>query len=127
MAARASVPQGRPPKAGGGSMDHGGAVLSLRESADGVGFWIHVTPRSRHEKVAGSHGDALKVSVKAAPVEGAANAACVELLARALDVRRADVKMDPAARGRRKRVRINGEPAALCLRLRQLAGDETGQ
>ncbi len=81
-------------------MDAGGAVLSLRESADGVDFWIHVTPRSRHEKVAGLHGNALKLSVKVPPpVEGAANAACVQLLARALKLRRADVEMDPPVEG----------------------------
>jgi uncharacterized protein (TIGR00251 family) len=102
-------------------------VLSIVESSSGVAFWIHVTPRSRREKVRGTHGDALKVHVTAAPVDGAANAACVAALAGALAVRRRDVEMDPASKGRRKRVRINGDPGALGARIRELAAGEDGQ
>jgi uncharacterized protein YggU (UPF0235/DUF167 family) len=54
-------------------------------------------------------------------VEGEANAACVRVLARALEVGRAAIDLDPAARGRRKRVRVVGDPAALEQRLRGLA------
>jgi uncharacterized protein YggU (UPF0235/DUF167 family) len=44
--------------------------------------------------------------VKEAPVEGAANAACVRVIARALGVGRDSVELDPASKGRRKLVRI---------------------
>jgi uncharacterized protein (TIGR00251 family) len=86
-----------------------------------VAFWIHVTPRSRRERVGGTHGDALRVSVSAPPAGGAANAACVEALARALEVRRGAVELDPGSRSRRKRVRVLGEAGALARRLRELA------
>jgi len=97
------------------------AGLTVQRAAEGCTFWIRVTPRARHEAVGGLHGDALRVAVGAPPVEGAANAACVRLLAEALEVRRDAVELDPASRGRRKRVRVTGDAAALEARLRRLA------
>ena len=87
----------------------------------GLSFWIHVTPRARRAAVGGLHGEALRVAVTEPPVDGRANAACVSVLARAFAVRRADVELDPAARGRRKRVRIRGRCAPLEARLAELA------
>jgi len=101
-----------------------GDVLSIREIADGVAFWIHVTPRAKRPGVAGCHGDALRVSVSEAPVEGLANAACVRALAAALGVRRGAVALDPKSRGRRKRVRVSGVSEELRQRLGELAAAE---
>jgi uncharacterized protein YggU (UPF0235/DUF167 family) len=84
-----------------------------------------VTPRSRRERVGGTHGDALRVSVGAAPAEGAANAACVKALARALGVRSGAVELDPGSRSRRKRVKVVGEAEALARRLEELAAEST--
>ena len=100
-------------------------MLSLSRSPEGVEFWIHVTPRSRHERVAGTHGDALRVSVTAPPVEGAANAACGK--ARALGVRRSAVELDAGSRGRRKRVKVAGDAGELARRLGELAGEPGSQ
>ena len=92
-----------------------GAGPSFRRSSDGVSFWIHVSPRAARERVGGLHGDALRVAVKEAPVEGAANTACVRAIARALGVGRDAVTIDPASKGRRKMVRVrvpeDGAPA----------------
>ena len=88
---------------------------------DGLGFWIHVTPRARREAVGGRQGDALRVSVKAPPVGGRANAACVDALAEAFGVPRSDVEIHPGAKGRRKRVRLNGETRSLERQLQKLA------
>jgi len=102
-------------------------VLRVLESSEGVAFWIHVTPRSRRQRVGGTHGNALRVSVGAPPVGGAANAACVQALARALGVRRGAVDLDPGSRGRRKRVRVAGNTEALARRLSELAGEQAAQ
>lgn len=84
-------------------------------------FWIHVTPRASRDAVGGRHGEALRVTVKAPPVEGRANAACAAALAEAFGVRRSAVHLDPAARGRRKRVRIAGAADSLARRFEELA------
>jgi len=96
--------------------------LDIDPQADRVCFWIHVTPRARKAQVGPLHGDALRVAVGAPPVEGKANAACVHALSEALDVPRHDVGLDPAAKGRRKRVTVLGDPQALSARLHALAG-----
>lgn len=93
--------------------------LELREGC--VLCWIHVTPRARRPGIGGMHGDALRVAVAAAPEAGAANAACIEALARALGVRRSDVSLESGARGRRKRIRVEGSPERLGAALRRFA------
>lgn len=102
-------------------MTGGSDVLSIHETSEGVSFWIHVTPRAKRPAVAGCHGEALRVAVSEPPAEGLANAACARALAAALGVKRADVEIDPKARGRRKRVRVTGAPGDLGPRLRELA------
>jgi uncharacterized protein len=96
-------------------------ALALELRPDGVRFWIHVTPRARRPGVGGTQGDALRVAVSAPPVGGAANQACVAALAEALACRRSEVILDPAARARRKRVDVRGDPEPLAKRLRALA------
>lgn len=88
---------------------------------DAFAFWIHVTPRASREAVGGRHGEALRVAVKAPPVEGRANAACTAALAEAFGVRARAVELDPGARGRRKRVRIHGPAGELERRFAELA------
>jgi uncharacterized protein len=98
-------------------------TVAYSASPEGIAFWIHVTPGAKRQAVGGAHGDALRIAVQAPPVEGRANAACVEALACAFEVKRPAVALDPAARGRRKRVRIAGDSAALAARLAALAGE----
>ena len=97
------------------------AGFGLARTESGVAFWIHVSPRSRRPNVGGVHGDALRVAVSEAPIDGAANEGCARALALALGIRRAAVALDPASTGRRKRVRIEGDSEALADRLLGLA------
>ena len=55
---------------------------------------------------------ALLVRLAAAPVDGAANAELIEILARALHVPKRDVSIVSGDRSRHKRVRIAGMDAA---------------
>ena len=80
-----------------------------------------MTPRARRARVGGAHGGALRVSVTAPPSEGKANGACIAALAEALDLPRRRVELDPASKGRRKRVRIRGHGEVLEAALRALA------
>jgi len=98
-------------------------AVACSASPNGIAFWIHVTPGAKRAAVGGAHGDALRVTVRAPPVEGRANAACVEALASAFGVKRPAVALDPAARSRRKRVVLAGDSAALAARLAALAGE----
>jgi len=86
-----------------------------------VSFWIHATPNARTIGVGGLHGDALRVRVRSAPVGGAANAECVELLAEALAIPEATIALSAGAKGRRKRVSIDGDSTRLAAELLLLA------
>jgi len=90
-------------------------VLAITERADGrpvVRFKVRVQPRSSRAEVAGIHGDALKVRVRAAPVEGAANAAVIEVIAAALGVPRRSVQIVSGTSSRSKTVEVAGLLAA---------------
>jgi uncharacterized protein (TIGR00251 family) len=73
-----------------------------------VRFRVRVQPRSSRPGVDGLHGDALRVRVGAAPVEGAANEAVTALLAEALGVARRSVRIVGGASSRTKVVEVDG-------------------
>jgi uncharacterized protein len=69
---------------------------------------VQVVPRASRAVVGPAIGDRLRVAVTAPPVDGAANAAVIEALAAAFDVRRAAISIVRGETGRRKTVRIEG-------------------
>ena len=88
--------------------------LRVEERGDGVRFAVRVTPRASRAKVGGVIAGALKLSVNAPPVDGAANAAVVDLLARALGVARGRVTIVGGERARQKVVAVSGiDPGAV--------------
>jgi uncharacterized protein (TIGR00251 family) len=58
--------------------------------------------------VAGLHGDAIKIRLKAPPVDGAANEELIRFVAHRLRIPRDAVQLAAGATGRRKRLRITG-------------------
>jgi len=75
---------------------------------------VQVVPRASRVAVGPAVGDRLRVAVTAPPVDGAANAAVIDALARAFGVRRAAVRIVRGETGRRKTVEIDGgDPATL--------------
>ncbi len=96
--------------------------MEIRVADGGVEFWVHVRPRASRASVGGQHDGALQVQVRAAPVDGAANAAVCEAVANALGLRSRAVQLVAGARSRRKRLRAEGDLPALRSRLEALAG-----
>jgi uncharacterized protein (TIGR00251 family) len=82
---------------------HGVVVVS-----GGVRFAVYVQPRASRSEVVGMHGDAFKIRLAAPPVDGAANEALVELLARKLGKPKAAVRIVSGERSRRKVVVVEG-------------------
>ena len=84
----------------------------IEAAADGgVVISIVVVPRSSKAGISGTRGDALLVRLHAAPVDDAANAELVDVMASALGRPRRDVSIVAGARSRRKRVRVVGVDA----------------
>jgi len=73
---------------------------------------VHAQPGARRSEVQGVHGDAIKIRIKARPVDGAANQALLELLAEAMTVPRSRCALIAGETGRRKRVRVEGPDRA---------------
>ncbi len=69
---------------------------------------LRVAPKSAKDAVVGWHGAALKIKVRAAPEDGKANAAVIELLAETLGLPRKSVVLESGHASRDKRVRITG-------------------
>lgn len=87
-------------------------MLHVTATAQGIRLTVHVQPRAKSPGVGGLHGDALKVRVSAAPVDGAANEAVAQALAAAFGVAARDVRVVAGASARRKVVDIDGASVA---------------
>ncbi|HVG72029.1 MAG TPA: DUF167 domain-containing protein [Vicinamibacterales bacterium] len=80
----------------------------ITQSGDSVLITVRVIPRATRSHIAGTRNDALLVRLSAPPVDGAANAELVEVLAAALDVPRRDISLIAGERSRTKRVQVRG-------------------
>ena len=91
----------------------------LLVSGDAVIVTVHAQPGAKSPGVAGAHGDALKIRVSAPPVDGKANRAIAESLARSLGVPSSHVSLLSGETSRRKRFRLEGvDPARVVELLR---------
>src|SRR5262245_23333029 len=69
---------------------------------------LRVSPGATSTVLVGRHGDAWKIRVAAPPERGRANGAVLDLVASALDVPRADLRLVAGAGGRDKLVEVTG-------------------
>jgi uncharacterized protein len=86
-------------------------MITIRENAGGVSFAVKVQPRAKRNGLAGVVGEALKLALTAPPVEGKANAACIEFLAALLNVPPTSVTIVAGHSSRNKSVRVTGVSA----------------
>ena len=94
-------------------------MISIREEDGGIIFAVRVLPRSSRTEIAGEHEGALKVRLAAPPVDGAANAELIKLLAKKLGVAKSAIAIVSGETSKTKRLRIGGVTAvrlrhALC-------------
>lgn len=79
-----------------------------RREVDGaLVLTLHVQPGAGRTETAGTHGDALKLKLKAPPVDGRANAELLRYLADAFDVPLRQVALLRGQTSRQKVVRID--------------------
>ena len=98
-----------------------------RYSIHGVSVAVRVTPRGGRDDIDGLETLAdgrtvLKVRVRALAESCGANRAVTELLAKALGVPKAKVRLVSGATSRIKQIAIDGDPAMLGDALRKLIG-----
>jgi hypothetical protein len=106
-------------------------MLKIDEDDIGLKFNIYVQPRSSQNQVVGLHGDALKVRIKAPPVEGAANKMCIAVLAKVLNVPKSAIEILSGHGARTKRLWVKSagvddadkETKRLKMAIRSLSSD----
>ena len=74
--------------------------------AAGVVLSIRVQPGARKNSIHGVHDGALKVSVRAAPEDGKANDAIMELLKKSLGIKRNQIEILSGQTSRNKKILI---------------------
>ena len=95
--------------------------------AGGLRLRVRLTPRGGRDRIEGWVEDedgapVLKARVAAPPVDGAANAALIRLLAKTLGVPKSAVTISAGETARTKTVVIDGAAADLSSRLQALIG-----
>jgi len=87
-------------------------MIPLNETPTGVTFAVRVRPRAKKNAITGELGQALKVVLTSPPLEGRANDACIEFLAKFFGVPRSSVTIVSGEKNRNKVVCIAGLSAS---------------
>ena len=80
----------------------------ITETAEGVILNVRAAPRSSRAGLDGTVGDAVKVRVRSAPVDGKANKELIETLADAFRVAKSAVSFVSGETSKTKRVLLRG-------------------
>jgi uncharacterized protein (TIGR00251 family) len=83
-------------------------MVTIHDTPSAATFVVKVHPRAKKNAITGEVGDALKLSLTAPPIEGRANEACVEFLAKLLTLPRSSVTIASGHSSRRKVIRVVG-------------------
>ena len=82
--------------------------LWFQERGEGVNFKVFIQPRAARNRIVGLHDEALKISLTAPPVEGAANRLCRDFLAKSLKLARGRIEVVGGLKSRRKTIHVEG-------------------
>ncbi|MBI4615660.1 MAG: DUF167 domain-containing protein [Planctomycetes bacterium] len=100
-------------------------MIGIRSHPEGAVLAVRVQPGASRDRIAGEHGDRLKVAVAAPPEKGKANEAVLGVLARRLGVRVRELRLLAGLTGRDKEILVLGAtPEELRERLTET--DTTG-
>jgi len=86
--------------------------LEISESGGAVILTVRVVPRASKSAIVGELDGALKVRIASPPVDGAANAELIKLMAKTFGAAKADVEIVSGQTSKQKRVRIGGVTAS---------------
>ena len=84
----------------------------MSETPDGVVLNVRAQPRSSRSGIDGLIGDAVKVRIRCAPVDGKANKELIETLADTFGVAKSSVVFKSGETSKTKRILLRGVEAA---------------
>ena len=82
--------------------------MEIVDKNGSVQFAVRVVPRASKSEIVGEHDGALKVRIASQPVDGAANAELIKLLAQTFCVPKSNVEITSGQTSRSKQVHISG-------------------
>jgi len=83
-------------------------MIPIQDVWAGASFAIRVHPRAKRNAITGELGNVLKLALTAPPVEGKANAACIEFFANLLNVPRSSITIASGQNSRNKVILVLG-------------------
>ena len=86
-------------------------MIRFSEKDGRITFTVRVVPRASKSEVIGEHDGAMKVRIASPPVDGAANAELIKLLAKTLAISKADIEIVSGHTSKTKQIRIIGVTA----------------
>ncbi len=83
-------------------------MIQVTEKSGALIFTVRVIPKSSRSEIMGEHDGALKVKLNAPPIDGAANAELVRLLAKTFGVPKSQIEILKGQRSKTKQIKITG-------------------
>ena len=83
-------------------------MIQCSETAGDLIFAVRVVPRASKSAIIGEHDGALKIKLNAPPVDGAANAELIKILAKTFSVPKNAVEIVGGQTSKSKKVKITG-------------------
>lgn len=80
--------------------------MKVIEKDGSIIFSIRVVPRASRNQIVGEHSGALKIHLTSPPIDGAANAELVKLLAKQFGVAKSDIEIVAGETSKSKRIKI---------------------
>ncbi len=80
--------------------------MDFTEKEGAILFDVRVVPRSSRSEIVGPHDGSMKIRISSPPVDGAANAELIKLLAKSLGVAKSDVEIMNGETSKNKRIKI---------------------
>ena len=94
-------------------------LINCTEKDGAIIFGVRVVPRASKIEIVGEHDGNLKVRISSPPVDGAANAELISLLAKTFRVAKSAVEIVSGQSSKTKQIRISGVTAE---QLRNIVG-----
>ncbi len=92
-------------------------MINFTEKNDSLVFSVRVVPRASKSEIVGEHDFALKVRIASPPVDGAANAELIKLLAKTFGVSKAQVEIISGQTSKTKQIKISNLKAEKFLQV----------
>lgn len=82
-------------------------LINYTEKDNAVIFTVRVVPRASQSEIVGEHDGALKVRIASPPVDGAANAELIKLLAKSFDVPKSAIEIIGGQTSKTKQIKVS--------------------